>query len=85
MSLTFAHLTPARQFDLTSGCFFDPGLGRIVCPPPRQISLVPELWTARTTVDVAARGRREMGNTKRSHWFVEPSVANLIYLRPAAK
>jgi len=74
MSLTFAHLMPAQLFDFTSGCFFDPGVGRIVCPPPRRISLVPELWRARTTVDLALRGRWQKGNAKRSHWFVEPNA-----------
>jgi hypothetical protein len=52
---------------------FDPGTGGAICPTPRPNSLVPEMWTARTTVDLAARARFQRGRSNRSYWFAEPS------------
>jgi hypothetical protein len=72
VSLTYADVLGERGFDF-SGCFFDPGIGGTVCPAPRRISLVPERWTARRTLDFSARGRFQRGRSDRSHWFAEPS------------
>ena len=72
VALTYADVLPERTFDFPS-CFFDPGTGATVCPPPRRISLVPERWTARRTLDLSARARFQRGRSDRSYWFTEPS------------